>query len=161
MRNNEDKGHGGNFLCLTNAPTGLDTSPDEFNSAYGQIWGAHYEFPSSNSNRPLDEFGVPCALCQAKSRNSFMIPGTNTCPTSTNTEYVGKVMSGASFSAPELTTEYICVNEPLGDTGIVNDASDDLDGSRLGFVQSNCLGGYLPCNLYPNHAFLPCVVCSN
>ena len=158
VRSDEDGGHGGNFLCLTNTPNGLDTT-GRTGISYGTIWGANYEYPSADPEFGLDEFGVPCALCQIQSRNSFMIPGTDTCSANTNTEYVGNLMSGSNFRAPERTTQYICVSKERQTTGISSAGSND--GSRLGLVQSNCLGGYLPCAVYPDLAILPCVVCSN
>ena len=158
IRSNEEGGHGGNFLCLTDMPNGLDTSVTSTSSSYGAIWGVNYEFTSTDPNSDLDESGVPCALCQIQSRNSFMIPGTDTCPANANTEYVGNVMSGTGMSAPEATTQYICVSEKRETSGVSNHSND---GSRLGLVRANCLGGYLPCAVYPDLATLPCVVCSN
>ena len=62
-----------------------------------------------------------------------------------------------AFRAP---TEYICVTNNRIASGFGDTSFGGPDVSRLGLVQSNCFAEFLPCNLYPDFAILPCVVCS-
>ena len=142
---------GTNYLCLSDNPK---VKPRDANLGLSKIWGTAYELPDNDA---LDEVRVPCAVCQVSPPDVvvLMIPGTDTCPDGWNEQYHGDLMSNKEeHKSP---SEYVCVTETReGDSAKI----EDDDDSNLSPVQSRCDDTHLPCDLYPRHSFLTCVVCS-
>ena len=88
------------YICLPGDPTFRINGPSEGNRAY--IWGAEYSFPPNTDGLALQNWDVPCAVCQSAQNGVFMLPGRD------------DVMTAGWLAAQHITfyhTEFVCMDE--------------------------------------------------
>ena len=109
-------GNGANYLCLPNAPVFSDMA-DPMDVIQATIAGVKYR----TVNEPLQNVHnsvAPCSTCYTPQAVQLMIPGWDTCPSSSwRLEYNGYLMSSRDTPSGEASagddahyrTEYVCV----------------------------------------------------
>ncbi len=147
------RGGGSNYLCLTDNPDFLNTTPGH-QGLRSHLYGAEYQ---ADANPPafasMTNHNVPCALCHTPTRGStIMIPGRTTCEPTWTREYYGYLM--ADYLGHFRTT-YECVDmnaESLPGSAL------STDGALFYFTEAVCNG--IDCPPYTAGAELTCVVCT-
>ncbi|KAL8613461.1 hypothetical protein ACOMHN_007504 [Nucella lapillus] len=141
---NSDPGGGANRLCVTQTPVYDDTALDTY---YGRLDGMEF---SLSGHHYTD---VVCAVCLASQRVTFMLPGTNRCPSGSVTQYKGHLTAG-DHNAPT-PSEYLCLDQQPEDRA---GSQATQDSGYFEHVRSHC--GALPCPPYVENKVVTCAVCS-
>ena len=112
-----NSGNGANHLCLPNVPVFSDMA-NLMDTIQAKIAGVKYR----TTNEPLqnvDNTVAPCSVCYTPQAVQLMIPGRDTCPSSSwRLEYNGYLMSSRDTPSGEpnahndahYRTKYICVS---------------------------------------------------
>ncbi len=117
---------------------------------YSTLYGAEYDVPV----RGTHDHNVPCAVCLASSRATYlMIPAKTSCPRYWTKEYDGYLMSEFYNHNPSM---YECVDK--GQESVPGSHAD-TQGALFTHVEVNCDTG-LPCPPYNNYKEVNCVVCT-
>ncbi|TPW18353.1 MAG: short-chain collagen C4-like, partial [Elusimicrobia bacterium] len=102
-------GSGGAPLCLSDAPTWDEFADTSENGAL--LYGTEFETGAygAASLRSLQNFKARCAVCyRADASVSFMLPGSQQCPSGWTPEYAGYLMSN-HYTHPA-ANEFSCVD---------------------------------------------------
>ena len=146
-------GGGANFICLPDKPEFLSYTPG-VSDEQSYIYGAEYQPYTVGPLAPLHDQNVPCVVCYASTRVSYlMIPAKITCPKSWTTEYQGYLM--AERFNHQRNTVYECVDK---DAEGIPGSIANTDGALFYHVQAQCNG--LLCPPYDTEKELACVVCT-
>ncbi len=129
-------GGGYNTLCLNVNPS-FPTTSQTLPSLYGAvIYGLEYQQPTTLSNQE-----APCAVCAAVGP-TFVLYGSNECPTGYSVEYFG-VVSTSKFDSN--SQDFVCVDE--NPVAIDQSVPQRTNGGQWYFAEVDCAGS-LPCPPY-------------
>ena len=146
-------GGGANYICLPDEPEFLAyvSGTSNFQSF---IYGAEYQIHSEGPSNHLHDRNIPCVVCYASTRVSYlMIPAKITCPTTWTTEYQGYLMTERYNH--KRNSVYECVDKNA--VGIPGSEADN-NGALFNYVQAKCSNGLCP--PYDESKELACVVCT-
>ena len=121
------------------------------------LYGAEYQTGSFAPWAGLQDHEVPCAVCRAPSRTSYMmLPARNECPDeSWTTEYAGWLVA-AHHSHKR--SEFLCMDK---EPEAVPRTATNQDGALFYLVEGRCTSnGGLPCGPYVDDYELTCAVCT-
>ena len=148
----DQTGGGANYICLPDEPEFLSYTPG-ISDAQSYIYGSEYE-TYYGPFAPLNDHNVPCVVCYASTRVSYlMIPAKITCPKTWTTEYQGYLM--AERFSHKRNVVYECVDK---DTESIPGSVANTNGATFYHVQAQCNG--LLCPPYDQEKELACVVCT-
>jgi hypothetical protein len=146
-------GSGGGTLCLHNTPEWL--SYDDANQNGALIYGSEYEVAAFGVAplKPLQDFDVPCVVCEVPRVAQLMIPGRVSCPASWTLEYNGYLMS---HHFTQSKGDWLCVDAAAEMKG----SSAQQGGNLLYPTEIEC--GSLPCQNggYVQDREVACAVCT-
>ncbi|KAK7474197.1 hypothetical protein BaRGS_00034546 [Batillaria attramentaria] len=141
----KDTGSGANRLCLSKEP--VFGNKDVLHDANGHLYGAEYW------TQGHERTDVLCSVCHTSYSTTFMIPGTNSCPSGTHLQYAGYLAVGDSSQAS--ASEFVCLDsQPEDRPG----TSAYEDSAQLDQAITVC--GTLPCPPYVENKVATCAVCS-
>lgn len=146
-------GSGGTSLCLTDAPTWDDFS--DGNQDGSLLYGTEFETAAYGlaSLRSLQDFKARCAVCyRADATVSFMLPGSQQCPSGWAPEYAGYLM--ATHYTHSSSNGYSCVDRAPEATG----DPVNFDGHLWYPTEFECRA--LACPPYKHDREATCAVCS-
>lgn len=143
-------GGGYNSLCVHSSPSTDGAQNDHQQGAY--LYGFAYGTRGYGVEelQGVHSYGIPCAVCEAKRGDVFMVPGTTTCPKSFRDEYNGylvTVRNGNYYRG-----EYVCLDRKA--------QIGAQRGSGSLWVPTEFKCGSLPCPPYTASRKVTCVVCS-
>ena len=146
-------GGGANYICLPDEPEFLTyiSGASDFQSF---VYGGEYQIHGQGPSNHLHNQNIPCVVCYASTRVSYlMIPAKTTCPTTWTTEYQGYLMTERYNH--KRNSVYECVDK---DAEGIPGSSADIDGPLFNYVQASCSNGLCP--PYDQFKELACVVCT-
>jgi len=141
-----DAGGSAKHLCLSPNPVMSDLW---FSAVWhSTLYGAEYEAILN-----LNDLDVVCAVCKVSKASTFMLPGTNVCPSGWTTQYSGFLV-GATYHHAD-ASDYTCMDgQSEGRPG----SEANQDGNVFYYTVAVC--GSLPCPPYVNNKVVTCAVCS-
>ena len=140
-----NKGSGANLLCLPENPS-WGNYDDSGNTHRGYIFGTEIDIqPQAASEKifgyQVNEYDLPCAVCETKLPLTRMFPGRHTCFPGWTLQYAGYLVAG--YHSHSANKNYEC-----------------LDNAPEAVPKENTNDGSLPCPPYVEGREIVCVVCS-
>lgn len=143
----QHSGGGANYLCLPDDPQYLSAFQS---NNIALVYGAEYDDWVGG----LHDHNVPCAVCHASTRSSYLLyPARPTCPASWTREYFGYLTAERQIHANNKAFE--CMDN---DPERVPGGTGNQDGALFRHTKAKCLG--LQCPPYTERKVLTCAVCT-